>query len=289
MMMMTDPERGRSLSAVRFLANRFTRIVPLYWIYTVLLLSAVLLMPSLFTSTVINGDTLWYSFLLVPFREGTALAPILRVGWTLVYEIWFYALIAATLRLGLWWRAVLVAAVFGAVIASASSAGVETETGRYMANTMIFEFLAGMLIYMGYRSVAQMPANVALLLVTIGLLWLVSTAFIGSPTLGTRFVMWGVPAAMIVTGALYLPEAKGTIGRILAFLGDASYSIYLSHLFTIAATHTVLNFLGIMSPVLFIAAALAASVAGGALSYLVIERPLLYLTRPSPRPGRQPA
>jgi len=257
--------------------------------YTILLLVLALMMPSLFKSTVASGDTLWYSFLLIPFREGTAVAPILRVGWTLVYEAWFYTLIAATLRLGLAWRAMLVAGVFGAVIASASSIGVETEAGRYMANTMIFEFLAGMLIYMGYRRLAQVPANVALLLVAFGLLWLVGTAFIGSPTLGTRFVMWGIPAAMIVTGALYLPEARGTIGRILAFLGDASYSIYLSHLFTIAATHAALNFLGIMSPALFIAAALVASVAGGALSYLVIERPLLYRTRPSPRPGRQPA
>ena len=289
MMVVTDPDRAGELSAARFCKSRFARIIPLYWIYTILLAAVCFVEPLLFRSVTVTAEVLWHSFFLVPLRDGDAVAPVLRVGWTLVYEAWFYAFIAATLRFELWRRALVAAIIFGVTVIAANIVSLDTELGRYLANTMMFEFLAGMLIYMGYRRGIRLPSATPLAIMSIGLTWLAASTFIGLPTLQTRFAMWGIPAAMIVIGALQLPDVKGLAGRVLQVLGDASYSIYLSHLFTIGAVYWALEFIGILAPAAFVGAALLASVGVGVVSYWMLERPLLRWARPSPRRGSQPA
>jgi exopolysaccharide production protein ExoZ len=52
----------------------------------------------------------------------------------------------------------------------------------------------------------------------------------GMPPSGLRVVSWGIPAALIVAGAMFRRGAPAPTRRgILDLLGDASYSIYLIH------------------------------------------------------------
>ncbi len=78
-----------------FLWSRITRIYPVYWFYTALGLAAALLAPAVFTSGIAVTPSLTRSFLLIPDKT----FPVLQVGWSLIYEVYFYLLIAFFLAL----------------------------------------------------------------------------------------------------------------------------------------------------------------------------------------------
>jgi exopolysaccharide production protein ExoZ len=82
---------------------------------------------------------------------------------------------------------------------------------------------------------------------------------------------WGIVpqvigAGLVVFGALHFDWKN----RLLLVLGDASYSVYLTHLFTLGVLRVVLK-----DPVAFMPAALVACSAVGWLSYRLVEVPTL--------------
>jgi peptidoglycan/LPS O-acetylase OafA/YrhL len=88
--------------ASAFLLRRVTRIYPCYLLVTGAVLAVFLWRPDLVNSSEDVRPDVLASFLLLP-QEGL---PLLLVGWTLVYEMLFYAVLAATLlvrRSWLWW------------------------------------------------------------------------------------------------------------------------------------------------------------------------------------------
>jgi exopolysaccharide production protein ExoZ len=83
-------------SPIQFAISRVSRIVPIYWLLTTLLLIMILLAPQLFPeSTIINSNATNYlkSLFFVPYQDGLGIKPILAVGWSLNYEMLFYLLV----------------------------------------------------------------------------------------------------------------------------------------------------------------------------------------------------
>jgi exopolysaccharide production protein ExoZ len=84
-------------------------------------------------------------------------------------------------------------------------------------------------------------------------------------------------AVFVVTGCLH-PAICGLRSRVLLALGDASYSIYLTHLFTLGALREVwLHLVPERSSVLafsFMISALIVCAAAGFVAYIRIEKPL---------------
>jgi exopolysaccharide production protein ExoZ len=100
-----------------------------------------------------------------------------------------------------------------------------------------------------------------------------------------RPVTWGKPAACIVAGAISLEDRlAGIIPRRLSDAGDASYSIYLTHGFIVAAAYILAA--AICPATLLLPAALVAGLLGsavmGRLSYVWLERPMPRLLRRRP-------
>jgi peptidoglycan/LPS O-acetylase OafA/YrhL len=95
-----------------FLYARITRIYPIYWIVSSLVLVAWLWRPDMVNSSVTGEISIWKSYLLVPQDTG----PLLAVGWTLTYEMYFYLVVAAMLVAGVR-PAVVLAAWAAALIA----------------------------------------------------------------------------------------------------------------------------------------------------------------------------
>ena len=85
-------------SSSEFMLRRIIRIVPLYWLYTSVMLVLVLL-PFTLKNQVFSG---WYtvaSYLFIPVlnpASGLDL-PLLAPGWTLSYEMYFYLIFALLL------------------------------------------------------------------------------------------------------------------------------------------------------------------------------------------------
>jgi exopolysaccharide production protein ExoZ len=87
---------GRPGAAPKFLHRRIIRIVPLYWLATV---GALLFHKVSANDRVPAGwPELLKSLFFIPYHdENIGWAPILRQGWTLNYEMMFYAIFALAL------------------------------------------------------------------------------------------------------------------------------------------------------------------------------------------------
>jgi peptidoglycan/LPS O-acetylase OafA/YrhL len=118
------------------------------------------------------------------------------------------------------------------------------------------------------------PVGAGALLVAAGLVF---TFGLGWDPASDRLFPWGLGAAAIVLGTIWLERLiEGRRwAKPLAFLGDASYSIYLSHTFVVPACVVALTKLGVTNTILVFVIASLAVMAAGSISYLWVEKPLI--------------
>ena len=78
--------RGRD----HFLLKRIIRVVPIYWLLTFGVFGLAAIAPTLLNNTTADLVHLAKSLFFVPFdKNGSGLFPVLFVGWTLNYEMFF--------------------------------------------------------------------------------------------------------------------------------------------------------------------------------------------------------
>ena len=212
--------RQRERGAGRFMADRIIRIVPLYWLLTL----AAYFSGAAETRPV--GDLL-RSLAFIPSGIAPLFNPLVDGGWTLNLEMYFYAIFAASLAIARaeQHRFVIVVAVLVTVVAASL-----VVPGRYWpfyGNTIVFEFVIGMaLARSGDRFTAIGPAA-AWGLIGVGGLLIFFDPF---AVMGSRLVSDGVPAGLLVAGALCLDSAgRRVTAPVALLLGGISYALYLSH------------------------------------------------------------
>jgi exopolysaccharide production protein ExoZ len=219
----SEPFFGTPGAAGSFFFRRLARIAPLYWIVT--LISIPLL------SQAIDAPKLIASALFFPYRAPSGqIVPLFGPGWTLNYEMMFYLIFA----IGINWRrrvavtgicgGLLLLVIFGLLFQPQFAALV------FWTSPIILEFGFGMIVALLLLEGCTLPPSVRLCLIAAGMIavWLpVPTTMVSS----YRVLVWGIPAAAIVAGAVLgkdEPDA-GPISGLAKLLGDASYSIYLIH------------------------------------------------------------
>ena len=99
-----------------------------------------------------------------------------------------------------------------------------------------------------------------------------------------RVTTYGVAGSLVVTGALAWEAARGwampsLIQRFWTLVGDASYSLYLTHLITLGLLRGIwlnlgLGTVGWLHTLLFVGTGLVASIALSLPAYLLLEQPL---------------
>lgn len=82
-----------------FLWRRIKKIVPLYWLMTAFTAMCVLLVPFLFRSYEVNLPYFLKSLFFIPYEHHGIRQPILGLGWTLNYEMLFYVLVCAAMKI----------------------------------------------------------------------------------------------------------------------------------------------------------------------------------------------
>jgi peptidoglycan/LPS O-acetylase OafA/YrhL len=271
----------------RFLFNRVSRIFPLYWIYSLLVLVVFLLRPSMVNSSQGNQVQLLESFLLLPLPQGTY--PLLGVGWSLIHEMYFYFVFAIFVALperyllrclSLW--AIFVPLLFWTHLGNGS------PTFELISHPLTVEFIGGCLIA---KFIEKSTAGASRLIVLCALLWwLIAYAIFASkvgwgmaPVDWRRLVVFGIPAALFCYGLVSLELLNGkSLPRWLCSVGDWSYSIYLSHLLVISVLGRMWGSFNNESSALNFAALAAtfmSAVAFGWLSYRHLEVPIQKWTR----------
>lgn len=285
--------RENGVGPIEFLWRRIVRIVPLYWLLTLLIANVAIIAPSVLKSTQFDGWHLLASLGFVPFEHPTLHEPLplLIPGWTLNYEMAFYAVFGLAL---LFPQRLQVPAVLGVLIAAVSVRWLIPYNfiGAFYTLPIILEFGCGMLIAEAYRNGVRISVPVCALFVGVGSLGLATLVQIGT----WRSFTCGLPTALVVIGVVFLERERAfSAWRFPLFLGNASYSIYLTHVLAIPLVSALAAERGMPADAgrgyVFLAVALAASIAVGSLCHLFLERPLLLLfKRPSKaadgRPGR---
>ena len=98
--------------AADFAIRRVIRVVPLYWLFTGVFVALLLFWPSIFSTLKLSARHTAESFLFIPTVNNVGdYYPVLGVGWTLNYEMYFYAIFAVLLLVPIS-RSVMITAVF---------------------------------------------------------------------------------------------------------------------------------------------------------------------------------
>lgn len=269
---------GRETRPAAFMRRRLLRIVPLYWMLTSAMVSVSLMVPGTFSSLVVETDTFFKSLLFIPHFSASfpdQVLPLLAPGWTLNFEMYFYLVFALSLVLPESRRIAALVAFFGASAALGWVFGpFDTAWGQTYTSPLLLEFVAGALIARAWLA-GRLNLSVHLSVAAV-VLGFVALLFVD---MGVEGLSELVGASLVVIGALNKTLA-GWRHELLLKLGDASYSIYLTHLFTLAAVRVTLGQLVPPGPNLaidwfFMGLGPVASAAVGYMTYLCVEKPLL--------------
>jgi exopolysaccharide production protein ExoZ len=208
-----------------FLAHRLIRVVPAYWIAT--LIAALFTLQSLDAAGAFGW--LVQSLFYLPGPGGRP--ALIFVAWTLVYELAFYLLYWLALRFGPR-RAPAIALPLLFILGLAS---LPAAPGPW---PLLLEFAIGVGIFLlteRLAGVRAIPGVAGLALAGLGLVLLPVTPVLagyGPDDYRSleRVLCWGLPSGAIVLG-LVIAEQRGLAVRSRAVLvvGAASYAIYLLH------------------------------------------------------------
>ena len=271
-----------------FLIRRLLRIVPLYWLTTAATLLAWRHFGISWEMQGMGWENLISSLAFVAWPHvgvtepgwGNT-GPIVAVGWTLFYEMFFY----------LCFGIAVIARPRVAIIGTAIFLIWFSEYGHslplpypliYVANRCLWEFALGLGIAFVWREGLRLPWYVAALLMCAGLGIIIAKSFEAAEP--DRFIYWALPCALIVLGASMMPNPSlsSRFWPVATLLGDASYAIYLTHgIVMMSIRMQWLNFSVWLYQWPWVHAAFiaAASTAVGCLIHVAIERPITLLLK----------
>lgn len=268
----------------KFLLRRVIRVVPLYFLFTSAMVAVLLVIPGALGKTRFDLQHVISSYLFWPVeRYDGRTCPILSLGWTLNYEMFFYLLFAAVLFLKRGTGVVLLGVGMVALVLAGKLLGIPTVALRFWTSEIILEFLIGVGIgvyYVGLKNIQTRWFP----------FWIVNTAAILiAATAGSlnahqevvpRIIERSVPAALVVFAfvALLSPAHGAGLPSWTSALGNSSYALYLSHRFplrllTLAWSH-IMPF-NAVSGIVFMVVSFFVCIGVGQAVHLWVESPLL--------------
>lgn len=267
-----------------FLRRRITRVVPLYWGFTLVAAALALLAPQLFKTTTFDGNQLALSLAFIPFYNGAShgLHPLYKLGWTLNYEMFFYACFALLAMFTARGRVMGLTLAYAGLALAGFLLAPQSAIPQFYTSFLPLAFVAGCWIGLAHLEgrIARLPGAVLPVLVLLGVLGLIEgfawdrgvvedvTAFAG---------LLGFSGAAVILALHYAPHVPrlGWLER----MGNASYSIYLVHIFAVALMAGLgLKLIGSdlpgVVPVITVLA-ISTGIWMGLMLYRYVEQPLL--------------
>lgn len=281
--------RGKPLTPSTFLRRRVERIIPLYFVAILAMTALAAALPAIFdTPGWYTPNHVLKSLAFASFTDGEM--PVVFVGWSLEYEMYFYLTLALLMALTQnVWRTVVVA--FCGLVMIGQIPGMASTLGHYtfFTDPLILEFIFGVLVGMLFvHGISGERHTRAMLLAAT-----CTTAALLVTDPANRALVYGLPSAALVAAAAWISRLRthaSPLERACERLGDASFSIYLIQApLVVFATQGVAAIFPQIHPLSLVALASTLVIAAGLALNIVLERPLLALCRRIGKPHTKAA
>lgn len=270
---------GQNGAPQHFAKRRLIRILPLYWFFTSLMVIATLLVPEELDTAIFSLKHAVLSFLFIPHiapGDEVNIHPIMGIGWTLVYEMFFYTVFSISLFFKKHIALSFIGGLFAALFITAHLDLWTPALNLFWSNSIIFNFLLGIAIFMLLKKNKLHNKDLIIMVSSAIIFWA------GSYLLGLhneRLFHYGMPA-LIMFCLLYRLPLSGSLLLGFVAIGDASYTLYLSHPFAVELIKQIfqkmpenLQNASWFLPLFIICAGLA-SVIGALIFYRLCEKPI---------------
>lgn len=286
MVTVTKGRHGLPFESWRFLWARLTRIYPTYWFYFLLTAGIFSIRPDWVNASQGHQVDFFSSFFLLPSNR----LPLVMVAWSLIHELWFYLVFALfiafperiLLPLLLAWAFVVIAANF--IFVNFNLAPIVQITLHPYTIEFIIGALSALVSLRIHRVLTKLKLTVALIIVFAGLIIAAHFGIFNQPNMLRAVffgLLYGFAMAVVViaerTDLLRVPS-------LLLVFGNASYTIYLSHLLVLSAAGRLWSMwfpvdANRVTIIVIFSAMLGLVAIYGWLAYRFVELPVLQLSR----------
>ena len=261
----------------KFAIQRVTRIVPLYWLATSIKVLVLLLGPiGLANEANVDTTNIIKSYFFIPYiKPGGDIQPFLNVGWTLVFEMFFYLVFTIALLL----RKNIYIFIGLTMVTLAGLSLLKPEhppVWMFLFDSIVLEFFFGMIVGNLMLKEKLLGLNLAIFVIVSTLLLLVFIPSYGLP----RVISAGITATLLVYSIVSIEAyLRGRILNGLLFFGSASYSLYLFHPLFLPAVPVLLKKIQLPIESLSVTLSIVTALVISAFIYRFVELPITHMFR----------
>jgi len=241
---------------LKFLINRFCRVVPYYWVLT---LAAALFIFTFTKNHEFDTNRIIYSMLFRPL----AIGPSLPLGWTLNHEMFFYLVIGLSALFVSSKRIHYTGFFFFAILLLSQFIPFNFYEILFLKSSINYTFLFGFFTFFYRDKILPFFNHKLMLIGSIILICIIASTtcdfqmfpeqygnsinhsylrdIIYFQTKAIQFglprvILWGIPSYFFFLSLLAKESSirKSFKDSIFVFIGDASYSIYLIQFFIVS-------------------------------------------------------
>lgn len=209
-----------------FIKHRFARVYLGYWPFFV----AGILFYGTATPNFLSEINLLGSFFLTEVEMSRLLFPI---SWSLSYELYFYAMFALLFAFSIKTTQIIIHVALVAMILRITFIWIDSGPQYFFLSHFLVEFFAGSFLYI-HREKLKQPWMIALFFIFAVIAYVYGIKW-DARNNALRVFTFGSGAFFIVALSITLENCKiFSAPKWITSIGDASYTIYLSHLLFIS-------------------------------------------------------
>jgi peptidoglycan/LPS O-acetylase OafA/YrhL len=261
----------------KYAIKRIIRIVPLYWLITSYKVGIMILSAGLILHSELDFANILKSYFFIPtLNIDGEIKPILGVGWTLNFEMFFYLLFTTALFIRV--NTILFSGVIILILTVLSF--FKTPDWpiflKFYADPIIINFLLGMLSAVLLTKNWRIPKFISIVMIVLGLIFLFSPLqyHLHFFKLNSAFVN-ALASFTIVYFCCNLEKRSVVhIPQIILFFGAASYSLYLVHPVIAPLSPLFFKKIGLINPLLSVSFCIILALIAAAIVYNYFEKPV---------------
>jgi exopolysaccharide production protein ExoZ len=267
-----------------FLIRRAFRIVPAYWAATLLITILAVAIPTQFRTTIPTIEGLVKSLLFIPSLDPKA--PLLLLGWTLNFEVFFYLLFASLFFLGSKARTLVLLGIFASLVGIGQFVTGLGHVEAIYTSPSLIGFSFGTILAQAYRHglfarfCKQLRwASIAAPCTLLVAYYVVDWGGAEEIALWKHLLMSSTALSIVWFGLNCEAASQVAYIKVFKYIGDISYSVYLFHIFSVGAIWAAARrFFDVHQPLAYLGCAtlvILVGLASGVVCHHFIEKPFL--------------